>query len=159
MSDLLNPYEKQLVKAENENIRVSEKSFNTYDGRIKGNRIYMRKGMPILKSACVLSEEMGHYHTCSSDILNQECSNNRWLEEKGRRWSYDEMVGLFGIVKAYKRKCYSLYEMAKELEVTEDYLNDAICAYRSKYGTGVKFDEYYITFEPLLTVYEFRNMK
>lgn len=158
MSDLLNPYEKQLVEAEKENIRVFEKPFRTYDGRIKGNRVFIRKGMPIIRSACVLSEERGHFHTCSSDILDQNDSNSRRLEEKGRRWSYDDMVGLFGIVKAYKRKCYSLYDMAKELDVSEDYLNDAICSYRAKYGTGVKYDEYFISFEPQLTVCEFKDM-
>lgn len=158
MSDLLNPYEMQLVKAENENIRVYEKPFQTYDGRIKGNKIYMRKGMPIIRSACIISEERGHFHTCACDILDQDDSNNRRLEEKGRRWAYDDMIGLFGIIKAYKHCCYSLYNMAKYLDVTEEFLNDAITAYRSKYGVGVQFDEYFISFEPNLTVCEFNMM-
>lgn len=159
MSDLLNPYEKQLVKAENENIRVFERSFNTYDGRIKGNRIYIRKGMPILKSACVLSEEIGHYHTCSTDILDQSNSNNRHLEEKGRRWAYNDMIGLFGLVKAYKYGCNSLYDMAQYLNVSEEFLGDALRSYRAKYGTGVRFNEYFVSFEPQLIIYEFNKRK
>ena len=51
-----------------------------------------------------------------------------------------------------------LNDMAKELDVSEDYLNDAICSYRAKYGTGVKFDEYFISFEPQLSVCEFKDM-
>ena len=38
--------------------------------------------------------------------------------------------------------------------MTEEYLLEALAAYRNKYGLGKVVDNYWITFEPNLQVYE-----
>ena len=44
--------------------------------------------------------------------------------------------------------------MAERLDVTEDFLQDALQRYRSKYGTHTTIANYTIYFEPALCVYE-----
>ncbi len=44
--------------------------------------------------------------------------------------------------------------MAEYLEVTEEFLNDALSCYRKKYGIFTQVDHYLIIFEPSLMVME-----
>lgn len=99
--------------------------------------------------ACVLAEELGHHLTASGDILDQKDTSNRKQELKGRIWAYNRLIGLTGIIKAYRAGCRNRYEIAQNLEVTEDMLQDAIDYYREKYGLCVQVDNYTIYFEPL----------
>lgn len=64
------------------------------------------------------------------------------------------MVGLMGIIDAYKNGCRNSYEVAEYLEVTEVFLNDALNAYRDKYGVYTTVDNYIIYFIPGLTVFK-----
>lgn len=101
---------------------------------------------------CILAEEIGHHETSLGNILDQQNITNIKQERKARLWAYDKLINLFGIIRAYYAGCRNSYEVAEYLDVTEDFLNEAICAYRSKYGTGAKAGEYVIIFDPELTV-------
>ena len=98
---------------------------------------------------CVLAEELGHHLTASGDILDQKDTSNRKQELMGRIWAYNRLIGLTGIIKAYKSGCRNRYEIAQTLEVTEDMLQDAIDYYHEKYGICAQVDNYTIYFEPL----------
>lgn len=135
-------------------ITVKEMPFQAYDGRIKGNRIYIRRNMPTVQKACVLAEELGHNETGYGDILDQASVSDIKQEQRARLWAYNKMIGLQGIIAAYKHGCTSLHEMAEFLEVTEEFLNDSLTAYRSKYGCYATIDNYVIYFEPSLGVLE-----
>ena len=64
-------------------------------------------------------------------------------------WAYNEQIGLSGILSAYKYGCRNLHEMAEHLDVTEQFLKDALDAYLLKYGKCTVIDNYMIFFEPL----------
>ena len=98
---------------------------------------------------CVLAEELGHHMTACGSILDQKDTSNRKQELRGRIWAYNRLIGLTGIIKAYKAGCRNRYEMAQTLEVTEDMLQDAIDYYHEKYGLCAQVDNYTIYFEPL----------
>lgn len=51
---------------------------------------------------CVLAEELGHYHTTVGDILDLSTASNQKQEYRARLWTYDKMIGLSGIISAYK---------------------------------------------------------
>ena len=56
-------------------LTIKERPFRTYDGRIKGKNIYLRKGMDSTEKACVLAEELGHtHHTTVGNILDMSDS-------------------------------------------------------------------------------------
>lgn len=106
------------------------------------------------EKACVLAEELGHYHTTVGNILDQSNTGNRKQEHLARLWSYNKMIGLSGILRSYQAGCRNLYEMADFLDVTETVLSDALEQYKRKYGVFTMLDNYVIYFEPSLGVFE-----
>ena len=106
------------------------------------------------EKTCVLAEELGHYHTTVGDITDLSDPKNRKQERQARLWGYNKLIGLTGIVNAYKRGCQDIHEMAEFLDVTEEYLKEAIDCYRDKYGVCTTIDNYTVFFIPYLTVME-----
>lgn len=147
-------YEQLLMEADNKGLITKEKNLPLSKGRIKGNRIAIKKNMTEKEKKCVMAEELGHHYTGVGDILDQSTVSNRKQERYGRIYSYNKLVGLIGIIDAYKHNCRNLYESAEHLNVTEEFLNEAISYYRSKYGTSVTVDNYTIFFEPYIAVLE-----
>lgn len=96
---------------------------------------------------------IGHHETSLGNILNQQDITNIKQERKARIWAYDKLINLFGIIRAYNAGCRTSYEMAECLDVTEEFLNEALQTYKSKYGTdAVKAGEHIIVFSPVLAV-------
>lgn len=102
--------------------------------------------------ACVLAEELGHHHTSVGVIVDLSSAQNRKQERQARIWAYNNRIGLYGLVRAYERGCKSRYEVAEFLEVTEEFLEEAINAYREKYGVYTTIDNYIIYFIPQLII-------
>lgn len=107
--------------------------------------------------SCILAEELGHHYTSSGNILDQAKTEHVKQEQRARMWAYNKQIGLYGIINAYKRGCRNIHEMAEYLDVTEEFLRDALEAYRLKYGHHVIVDNYTIYFEPYLTVADFNS--
>ena len=150
-------YENLLEEADINNLFVIENAnFKSQaEGLINGNVIGInRKMSSSRKRACVLAEELGHFYTSTGDILNQAEVQNRKQELHARSWAYNRLIGLRGIIDCYKAGYKTLYEMAEHLEVTEEFLAEALSDYRKKYGLCKKIDNYVIYFEPILSVFE-----
>ena len=106
------------------------------------------------RRACVLAEELGHYHTTVGDIMDQSSVSNRKQEYRARLWSYNKLIGLRGIIDCHNAGCQTAYDMAEYLGVTEEFLIEALQCYRNKYGYFTEYDNYIIYFEPILSVLE-----
>ena len=151
----MDSYEILLAEASDLGLIVKEKPLKYNNGRIKGNKVAIRQDIETtVQKTCVLAEELGHHCTSVGDILDQTNVQNRKQEFRARMWAYNEMVGLMGIIDAYKNGCRNSYEVAEYLEVTEVFLNDALNAYRDKYGVYTTVDNYIIYFIPGLTVFK-----
>lgn len=151
-------YDELLKISDDLGLIVKEKPLRGYKGRIKGNKIAIRKDIPTLKEkSCVLAEEIGHYLANSGDIIDQAITENRKQELKARSVAYDIQVGLYGIIEAYEAGCNSSFTMAEFLGVTEPFLRDAIDFYRGKFGIYKNVGEYIIYFEPALGVMRLLN--
>ena len=144
-------YNALLNEANAEGISIKERPFKTYDGRIKGKDIYLRKDMNTTEKSCVLAEELGHY---VGDILDMNVPENRKQERQARLWGYNRVIGLFGLIRAYEHGCKDKYEIAEYLDVTEEYLEDCIDCYRDKYGECKTIDNYTIYFIPNLMIFK-----
>lgn len=119
------------------------------------DNIAIHKDIPTQKEkACILAEELGHYHTTYGNILDQSDILNHKQELKARLWAYDKMIGLNGIIAAYKAGCQNIAEAAEYLNVTEEFFFDAIKAYKQRYGLYAIIDNNIIYFEPSLVVAE-----
>lgn len=152
---IMNLLEQLHQEAENENIEVLQYSFQS--DRIKGlycdGAIALNNELKDSKEkACVLSEELGHHYTTIGHILDQRKTENRKQELRARAWAYNKMIGLMGIVRAYENRCSSFHEMAEFLDVTEEFLSEALEFYKNKYGISVEIDNYVIFFEPYFGV-------
>lgn len=147
-------YEDILVEAEGNNLIVREKPLRAHKGRIMGDRIAIKKDLTEKEKKCVMAEELGHYYTGTGDILDQSSASNRKQELHGRVYAYNKLVGLMGIIDAHKHHCQNLFETAEYLDLTEEFLSDALNYYKAKYGKGVSIDNYVIYFEPCLGVLE-----
>ncbi|CCJ32848.1 ImmA/IrrE family metallo-endopeptidase [Caloramator australicus] len=144
-------FEKLLDEAAKDNINVIEMKFK---GNIKGlycnNTIAISKKLKTdAEKTCVLAEEMGHHHTSSGNILEQSNINNIKQEKIARNWAYKKLVGITSLIRAYKSGVRNRYELAEFLNVTEDFLEEALKYYKEKYGTYYAIDNYVICFDPL----------
>lgn len=148
-------YEALLDEAHQEGLTVKEKPLKYNNGRIKGKRIAIRKDIETTtEKTCVLAEELGHYYTTVGDITDLSDSQNRKQERQARLWGYNKLIGLTGIINAYKHGCHSRHETAEYLGVTEEFLQECIDCYTEKYGEYTKIDNYIIFFIPNLAVME-----
>lgn len=151
----MNTYEKLQDEACEDGIDVIDYPFKSE--RIKGlycdGTIAIRDNIDTAaEKACVLAEELGHYHTTVGNILEQNDSGNRKQERQARLWAYNKLIGLSGLISAYEAGCQNRYEVAEYLEVTDEFLADCIECCRQKYGIGTTVDNYYIMFIPNLTI-------
>ena len=146
-------YEALLKQADNKGLIVKEKKLLNNDGLINNNRIAIRKTIDTqVEKSCVLAEELGHHYTSYGNILDQSKAANRKQEYRARLYGYNLQIGLLGIIRAYEHGCKNLHEIAEFLEVTEEYLKEAIECYRSKYGEYMVVDNYAVYFIPCLAV-------
>lgn len=153
----MNKYEQLLHEANTANITVDEDfSFkgNISGLYVDGNIALSDKLETTTEKACVLAEELGHHYTSVGSIIDMSDIQNRKQERQARLWAYNKQIGLHGIVKAYEHGCKACHEIAEYLDVTEEFLNDAIECYRNKYGVYTTFDNYVIYFMPNLIIGE-----
>ena len=88
-------YEELLIEADTNNLITKEKPLLANAGRIKGNRIAIKKDLPTQREkACVLAEELGHFFTSSGNILDTSDISNRKQEARARLWAFNRQVGL-----------------------------------------------------------------
>lgn len=147
-------YESLLIEADHNNLITKEKPLKANDGRILGNKIAIRNSLTTIQKKCVLAEELGHYHTSTGDILDQNNIMNRKQEQKARLWAYNKLIGLYGLINAYKSGCRNQHEIADFLDIDEKFLSDALERYKSKYGIFTVLDTYIIYFEPCIAIAE-----
>lgn len=145
-------YENLLDEAVDNGIYVIENADfkSKSEGLINGDVIGINKRVRSFKKrACILTEEMGHYYTTAGNIICQSSVSNRKQELRARLWAYNRLIGLRGIIDAFNYGCRSIHEAAEYLDVTEEFLLEAINCYKSKYGLYATIDNYVIYFEPI----------
>ena len=86
--------------------------------------------------------------------MEQASVSDRKQERIARLWAYNKRIGLAGLVKGYQAHCRNRHELAECLEVSEEFLKEALECYREKYGSHVNFGGYTIIFDPALVVIE-----
>lgn len=151
----------KLEKLEQEAFENRVKVHDYYLGEENLKGIYIDGNVAINTSVnnraektCVLAEELGHHHTSVGNILDMNDVRNRKQERQARLWGYNKLIGLTGIINAFRAGCQNRHEIAEKLDVTEEYLQECIDCYRDKYGVCTTLDNYVIYFIPNLAVIE-----
>lgn len=105
---------------------------------------------------CVAAEELAHHQLTTGNIVDLSDVRNRKQVQKARLQAYNNQVGLIGFVHAYEHGCCNHSEISEYPEVIEEFGEEVIESYRSKYGTHIKTDNYIIKFEPFIEVIKLR---
>lgn len=145
-----------------ENLNVVETQFPVE--KIKGyykRNIYLPNGLVILNDDYdhyvqngVLAEELGHHETSYGNILGayskEDNINAARQELKARRFGFKLVIPLEKLIKCYKDGTWGdLYAMCLTMQIDRSYFYEAIEDYKKQFGNYVKYDGYYIQFEPL----------
>ncbi len=136
------------------NVDYIEFKSNRLRGLYVDGNIAIQQGMTSAESGCTLAEEIGHHYTSVGNILDLSSDQNRKQERTARLWAYDRRIGLSGIIQGYRHHCRNRFELAEYLDVTEEFLQEALECYREKYGVCTELDGCTILFEPSLAVLE-----
>lgn len=107
------------------------------------------------QKVCVLAEELAHYYTASGDIIDQSNPNCRKQELDGRIMAYKQLVSLDDLISAHKNYCQNAHEVAEFLGVTDEFLQDTLNYYKSKYGCYTIVGNYIISFDPVISISEY----
>lgn len=130
-------YEELLLDAEKNRISVVEKQFKSdAKGLCKGDKIGIRRDLPTNEKACVLAEELGHYHTTVGEILDQSRIENAKQEQRARAWAYDKLIPPDVLRDEWDQTRGNLYEMAERLDVPVEFLRECMEHYSAKLGPG-----------------------
>lgn len=149
-------YEELLYEAHQLRIDTYERSMtNGIKGLYADNVIWINKNIDTsIEKACVLAEELGHYHTSVGDILDQSDLCNRKQEKMARKWAYNKLITPMNLIDAFEHGCRSRYEIAEFLNVTESFLEDTLSFFREKHGIEIKINHTYTLYLDPLSVYK-----
>ena len=143
-------YEILLASSEKSGLKIVEKNFKSdAKGLIKGNKIGIRKDLSENEKYCILAEELGHYYTSVGNILDQSIVSNRKQENAARKWAVNKLISIDMIVDACKNGCCTFFEIAEYLNVTSDFIQEALNYFKRIYGYSYKNENYTVIFNDL----------
>lgn len=151
-------YEKLLIETEKQGVEVMEVDLGTrkkcgkYLSNNKENIIIINSNMSNIEKFEVLSEELGHAKTSYGNILDNKSAKSIKQEKIARRRGYEILVDLIDLINAFNANVHGRYEVANYLNVTEEFLQEAIDYYKEKYGIYKEVGKYLIYFSPCLRV-------
>ncbi|AZV57941.1 ImmA/IrrE family metallo-endopeptidase [Clostridium sp. AWRP] len=146
-------YDELLKEVQSQGIDVIEMDIGKHKGLYADNIIALSKNIETTKEkACILAEELGHYHKTYGEIIDKKNTSKMKQEKIARNWGYEKLIGIIQLINAFERGIKSKQELAEYLDVTEKFLGQAIQHYREKYGTRYEIDNYIIYFEPTLFI-------
>lgn len=140
-------YEELLEYAVNEGITVidfelGDKTKGLYCDGIA----FINKNCCTAEKFCTLAEELGHHYTATSNIICLDTLEKRKQEQLGRRRGYETILSLERILDAIIEGYDNLADLAEQLEVTPEYLQEALVYYGQKHGTSIDYHEHRVIF-------------
>ncbi len=123
-------------------------------GKVKGlyfdNIIVLHKRIDTeAEKNCILAEEIGHYFTASEIIIDKTKLKNEKQEEAARRWATKELVDPIRFIDAFKAGIRNRWELSQFLNLTEEFIEEALIYLQKLHGNTLSVDEYTIHFDPL----------
>ncbi|MGJ4851911.1 ImmA/IrrE family metallo-endopeptidase [Bacillota bacterium Meth-B3] len=115
--------------------------------------ILVNGGMTLRARRCILAEEAGHHYRSCGHALDERDTNQRKNELAGRDWAYAELVPLSRLVESWQCGNTTIYDLADDLDVTEDFLRSAIEYHHRKHGVLATWEDWIIQFDPHFDIY------
>lgn len=152
----MNSYEYLIDECYKQGVKVIEKKFKSKaKGLWKNNKIGISNDISTnTEKLCVLAEEYAHYLTSSGNILDLSDISNLKQENEARSYAYEKLCSIPKIVHAIRNGANNKYEIAEYLNVTDNFLADAIKHHKCKHGLFYKHEDILISFEPTFMICE-----
>lgn len=120
------------------------------DGLLHGRTIYLRNELEPHEKNAILGEEIGHYYTIDSRITDYTDMYQYKNEIRGRRAGYEINVPIKSFVECFEMGLNNVHEVAEHLELPDDYVWDVLKYYEVKHENKLIYEDYRITFNPLI---------
>ncbi|MCP1150274.1 ImmA/IrrE family metallo-endopeptidase [Bacillus sp. 1735sda2] len=152
-------YETLLIETQKNDVEVFEENMPiTLKGLYSDKTIWINKNQSTLEKYCTLAEELGHHFTTCGNILDQSRLKNGKQELRAREWGYNLLFPLERLIDAQKEGIRNRFELAEYLNVTEQFLEDALKRYIEKFGLYKQIGKHTICFEPLGVIENFEEV-
>ena len=140
-------YEKLLTQYPH--IRIVEKDLpKGLSGLYYDDNIEINKLQSAYEKHCILAEELGHYETTVGDITDLDNLHNSKLEQVARRWGFEKIVSFDHLIECYELGLMTVEEICDHLEITSQYLQEALEVYNQRYGIAVQYKDFLLLFDP-----------
>lgn len=132
----MNEYEMLLDEVVNEiPVIETELKINTgLKGSYRNKTIFLDKHLTPVEKRIVLSEEYSHHKTSIGNIIDYTKHDNRKQEWRARRDSVERLVTLDQLIDCANFGCHTKFECAEFLGVTEQFFEEVLAHYHTKYG-------------------------
>lgn len=143
----MTPYEELLDIAKNEGVAVVDYDLGeSLSGLYCDGCVLINKNSNASERYCTLAEELGHHYTATSNIVETNTIDKCRQEQLGRRWGYEKILPLERILDAIIEGYDNLADLAEQLEVTPEYMQEALVYYSQKHGTSIDYHEHRVIF-------------
>jgi len=126
-------YDDLIQEAAQHGIDIYEEPLKTtIKGLYADQIIWINRHIPTrVEKACILAEEIGHYHTSVGDIIDQTDVRNRKQELRARAWAYEKLVPLSKIVQAHHARVPRSTVTAKNMAHLRSWTSTSFISIRS----------------------------
>ncbi|MCS4486342.1 ImmA/IrrE family metallo-endopeptidase [Staphylococcus americanisciuri] len=146
-------YEEALIHYDQLDINDTFNLPGKFKGFYDNGVILIDRDLPTSLKYETLIEEVGHHKYTYGNIVDQSDISNVKYELKARRYAFENIVTLQGLIEAFEFGVSNIHELADFFEVTIIFVKDSLEHYKRKHGLEVKHGDYLIRFEPL-TIYK-----
>ena len=154
----LNSYEELLSELDNEkDLLICEMKFkSSAKGLYQDNVIAINKNIDTInEKRCILAEEYGHHKKTYGNIQRLDTTENIKQEYKARLFAFESLISMENLAKCLAKGVTNQFELANMLNVTEDFLIEALNVYKNKYGFNIINTKYgSLIFEPRLMYFK-----
>lgn len=154
----MNKYEELIQEAFDNDIKVME-AFDFGNDPAKGliakKRIALSKELDTeAERTCILAEEIAHSKVNFGNITNINIQINKNRELRARRYAIENLTPFLDIVRTVINlgENATIYNVASELGITEQFLKDSLNLYESTYSGSMIIDNYLVILSPFRVI-------
>ncbi|MGF7437927.1 ImmA/IrrE family metallo-endopeptidase [Lentilactobacillus senioris] len=154
LEELERLYEQYVQIIEVKGLKEHTGTFGTF--RMKNGKpfIFLERDQPEVDKQVILTEEFMHMLTSVGVIVNQSQLDNRRQERLARSMTYKSMLSLDDILDCYNRNIYEIYEIANELDLPIEFIQNALEYFKTQIGTHGYYKNYEINIGSTITFRE-----
>lgn len=127
--------------------------YGTFRVRNKKPYIFIEADQPEVDKCVILTEEFMHALHTVGVILDQKDIGNCKQEAQARGLAYKAVISMDDLLHCYKIGLQFDYEVAEELDVPVEFLNNAIAYFKTQLGESSTYKGYKVVINDTINFY------